>query len=104
MTPYLRITIKEPVWPYLWVKFPRGFSPNECCARCLVGRFWPAIPWVKRAAGDVLEGEVLFAAGEEWAYLCGVSRTRVEPAFSAASASATSVVPEMRPDAGAAPT
>ena len=74
MTPHVRIEILRPVWPFLWVKFVRGFNPNLCCARCLLGSFWKGIPFEKRQAGMVYEGALDF--DEPFAYLCGVNSRR----------------------------
>jgi hypothetical protein len=45
-----------------------------------------------------------FGTSSTISFCCGVKRTRCEPTFSAASATATSVVPDTRPAIGAAPT
>jgi hypothetical protein len=71
MGPHLRIELRSEAYPWLWVKFVRGFSPSACCAKSLIGRYWKAIP-LKREAGNVFEGDLEF--DEPFVYACGVHR------------------------------
>lgn len=76
MNPWVRITMTKAVWPYAWIRFvpENGFRPDQCCARALKGAFWPNIPWVEHADGDVFEGPLNFKT--PFAYLCLVHRSR----------------------------
>ena len=50
MTPWIRIELRKPVFPWLWLKIVSGFSPRHCCAKCLLGRYWDGIPWTRQPA------------------------------------------------------
>jgi hypothetical protein len=71
-----------PGFPYLWVKYVRGFDMRQHCAKCLIGTFSEALNCAKGATpakpwgADVATGVPirLDEDGAPFIYLCGVSR------------------------------
>ena len=56
---------------YLWLKYVRGFNPNQCCAKSLVGPFCHKIVKGMGPISIVLDEEE--PGSYDYVYLCGVS-------------------------------